>query len=524
MVLTGKTLVEMRGVTKRFSGVTANKAVNFSLEAGEVHALLGENGAGKSTLMNVLYGLYRPDAGEIFVNGSPVEFRSPADAIAAGIGMVHQHFMLVQTQTVWENMILGMKDIPFFLPEAEIQKKIASISERYGLLTDPRAKVEQLSVGEQQRVAILRMLYRGARVLILDEPTSVLTPQESDSLFSTVRRVTAEGYGVVFISHKMNEVLKETNRVTVLRRGSTVSTVATAGTDAPALSEMMMGHRSPLDLHRAKVTPGERVFEALDIHARGERAEAVSGLSLFLRSGEILGVAGVAGNGQRELCECLVGLRPVTSGTVSVRNKNMTNASPRRFINQNVHYIPADRGGVGMATGMNVRENSILRSYWSKPISTGTLGELIDWKEAELRADRIVEDFNVAVSSPDTPVRNLSGGNLQKLLMGRELSDSLGGDAPVLIVMHPTWGLDVAATRYVRERILERRENGAAVLLVSEDLDELLAMSDRLAVLFGGKFMGILEHPEGEPISKIGLMMAGTAAENCAAMNIEAAS
>ncbi|GHS91734.1 hypothetical protein AGMMS49957_18590 [Synergistales bacterium] len=247
-------------------------------------------------------------------------------------------------------------------------------------------------------------------------------------------------------------------------------------------------------------------------------------MSLFLRSGEVLGVAGVSGNGQRELCECLVGLRSVTSGVVSVRNKNMTNASPRRFINQNVHYIPADRRGVGMAPNMDVRDNSILRSYWSKPISTGTLGELIDWGAAGRRAAQIVEDFNVSAPSPKTPVRNLSGGNLQKLLMGRELSDSQMSDSPIVIVMHPTWGLDVAATRYVRERILEQREDGAAILLVSEDLDELLAMSDRLAVLFAGKFMGILEHPEDEPISKIGLMMAGTTAENCAAMNIEAAS
>ncbi|GHV40787.1 ABC transporter [Synergistales bacterium] len=518
-------LVEMRGVTKRFSGVTANKAVDFSVEAGEVHALLGENGAGKSTLMNILYGLYRPDEGEIFVNGAPVEFRSPADAITAGIGMVHQHFMLVQTQTVWENMILGMKDIPFFLPGGEIQKKIALISERYGLLIDPRATIEQLSVGEQQRVAILRMLYRGARVLILDEPTSVLTPQEASRLFSTIHRMTEEGHGVVFISHKMNEVLNETKRVTVLRRGETVKTVATADTDASSLAEMMMGQKAPLNLHRPKAAPGERVFEVRDIHASGDRGpEAVSGLSLFLRSGEILGVAGVAGNGQRELCECLVGLRGATSGTISVRNKNMTNASPRRFINQNVHYIPADRSGVGMATGMDVRDNSILRSYWSKPISTGTLGELIDWRAAEIRAARIVEDFNISAPSPNTPVRNLSGGNLQKLLMGRELSDSQTGDAPVIIVMHPTWGLDVAATLYVRERILERRENGAAILLISEDLDELLAMSDRLAVLFEGKFMGILEHPEDEPIEKIGLMMAGTMAEAIVNADIEAAS
>lgn len=497
-------LVELRGITKRFSGVTANKSVDFSVEAGEVHALLGENGAGKSTLMNILYGLYCPDSGQILVNGEPRVFRSPGDAIGAGIGMVHQHFMLVHTQTVWENMILGLRDTRFVLPRKKIRDRIAEISEHYGLQIDPCAVVWQLSTGEQQRVAILQMLYRNAKVLILDEPTAVLTPQESIRLFQTIRRMTAEGHGVVFISHKMNEVMNETRRVTVLRRGEKIGTVMTGETTGEALAEMMMGQKVPLDLHRKPLIAGAPVFEAHDVRTLNDRGlEAVDGLSFRLRENEILGIAGVAGNGQRELCEALAGLRALTSGSIKMGDLDLTNASPRQFIDQGVHYIPADRRGVGMVPGMDINNNSILRKYWSNPIAKG---RFIDWKESEAQSKRIIEEFNVSAPSVRTPVKNLSGGNLQKLLMGRELSDS----PRVVIVMHPTWGLDVAATKYVREQLLAQRENGAAILLISEDLDELLALSDRLAVIYRGKFMGVIAEPENVSVEKIGLMMAGT--------------
>jgi simple sugar transport system ATP-binding protein len=496
-------LVEMRGVTKRFSGVTANRGVNFSVERGEVHALLGENGAGKSTLMNVLYGLYRPDEGEIFVDGERKIFRAPSDAIAAGVGMVHQHFMLAHTQTVWENMILGIKDTSFILPKKKIQEKTSEISERYGLRIDPEAVVWQLSTGEQQRVALLRMLYRDARVLILDEPTAVLTPQESARLFQTVRRMTEEGHGVVFISHKMNEVMSQARRVTVLRRGENAGTVETGGTTEEALAEMMVGRKVSLGLCRKPMKAGKTVFEVKNFRVSGDRGfEAVAGVSFSLRQNEILGVAGVAGNGQRELCEALVGLRQA-AGAVAVNGADMTGASPRAFINKGVRYIPSDRKGVGMVSDMDVQDNSILRRYWAKPIARGAF---IDKKESAACARRVIEDFGVATPSIRTPVKNLSGGNLQKLLMGRELT----GSPEVVVVMHPTWGLDVAATRYVRERLLERRESGAAILLVSEDLDELTALSDRLAVLFKGKFMGVIEEPEKAPLEKIGLMMAGS--------------
>jgi simple sugar transport system ATP-binding protein len=496
-------LVEMKGITKRFSGVTANRDVSFSVEAGEVHALLGENGAGKSTLMNILYGLYRPDKGQIFVQGKAREFHSPKDAIAAGIGMVHQHFMLVQTHSVWENMILGMKETPFILPRKKIQDRIAEISEQYGMQIDPSAAVWQLSTGEQQRVALLRMLYRNAKVLILDEPTAVLTPQESEKLFGTIRRMTREGHGVVFISHKLKEVMSEAGRVTVLRGGLNAGTVAASKTREEALAEMMVGRKASLGLERKPMARGDSVLEAKEIHVLGDRGiKAVNGVSLCLKRYEIFGVAGVAGNGQRELCEALSGLRPLISGEISVNGARMDRESPRSFIDEGVHYIPSDRKGTGMASGMDIVNNSILKKYWSKPVAKGFF---IDWGTSADYAEEIVESFGVSVSSLSTPVRNLSGGNLQKLLMGRELS----GTPNAVIVMHPTWGLDVSATHYVRDQILARRESGSAILLISEDLDELMALSDRLAVMFKGEFMDVLDNPGTVPIKEIGIMMAG---------------
>jgi simple sugar transport system ATP-binding protein len=505
----------MRGITKRFSGVTANRDVNFSVEAGEVHGLLGENGAGKSTLMNVLYGLYRPDEGEILVNGERRVFRSPGDAIAAGIGMVHQNFMLAPAQTVWENVILGMREAGFFLSRKKIRNKVGEISERYGLEIDPSVAVWQLSTGERQRVALLRALYRGARVLVLDEPTAVLTPQESNGLFQTLRRMTEEGHGVVFISHKMREVMNETRRVTVLRGGKNAGTVPTARTTEAALAEMMMGQKTPLSLRRGATRTGAAVFEANGLRVLDDRgAEAVRGVSFRLREGEIFGVAGVAGNGQRELCEALAGLRTPFLGFIALDGEEMTGASPRRFIDRGVRYVPADRKGVGMASGMDLRVNAILRKYRRRPVANGPL---IDWREAETHARWIVGEFGVFTPSLRAPVKNLSGGNLQKLLIGRELLDN----PKVLIVMHPTWGLDVSATRCVRQRLLERRENGAAVLLVSEDLDELLALSDRLAVLFKGQFMAVLPNPASVPVETIGLLMAGIAPKDGCPFRVE---
>ena len=498
-------LVEMKGITKRFSGVTANNNVNFCVERGEVHGLLGENGAGKSTLMNILYGLYHPDKGEIFINGVKCVFRSPNDAILSGVGMVHQHFMLVEMQTVWENMVLGMR-MPFIIPKKQIIKKITELSEKYNLKINPLLNVWQLSIGEQQRVAVLQMLYRKAEILILDEPTAVLTPQECKELFKTIRNMTSEGYGVIFISHKMNEVMNETDRVTVLRKGELVGTVVTKSQDTSPeyLSEMMMGQKVSLNVYKPKIDLGKIVIDVNNISTVYDRGgRAVKSVSFRIRKNEILGIAGVAGNGQAELCEAIFGLRGTVSGYVKVNDKDLTNASPRKLMDSGVHYIPADRKGTGMVTALDVKTNSILTGYWMPPVSKGNS---INWSEAENRAKSIIEQFNVSTPSTNTAVKNLSGGNLQKLMLGRELSKN----PEILIIMHPTWGLDISATRYVWERIISASENGTAVLLISEDIEELLALSDRLAVFSKGEFMGIIDNPKSMPIEKIGLMMAGT--------------
>lgn len=494
----------MEGITKRFAGVTANRNVDFDLRPGEVHALLGENGAGKSTLMNILYGLYRPDEGRIVLSGREVAFSSPRDARAAGIGMVHQHFMLIPSQTVWENMVLGHEDLPAILPKQDIKKRILEISARYGLKVDPDSKVWQLSIGEQQRVAILQMLFRSARVLILDEPTAVLTPQEARQLFDTIGQMTAEGHGVIFISHKLDEVMTFSQRVTVLRRGQLVNTVAVGDTTKEHLAEMMVGERLIFRIERPALEPGRTILECSDLRVLSDRGfPALRNVSLSVRGREIVGVAGVAGNGQQELCEVLSGLRKATRGRVIVDGEDLTNASPRTFIRKKVHYIPADRKGTGLVPNMDVKENSILKRYGISPVSKGAF---IDWREVFSFAKGLVSRFNVSTPSVETPVRNLSGGNLQKLMLGRELSDS----PKAVLAMHPTWGLDVAATKFVREQLLAQREQGTAVLLVSEDLDELLSMSDRLAVLCKGEIMGILDSPGVAQVETVGLMMAGT--------------
>lgn len=497
-------LVEMQGITKAFAGVTANREIDFDVLSGEVHALLGENGAGKSTLMNILYGLYRPDAGHIFIKGTPYTFMSPKDAIAAGIGMVHQHFMLVPSQTVWENMILGLEDLPYILPRNEIREKIRNISSQYGLEVDPDAKIWQLSIGEQQRVAILQMLFRKAKVLILDEPTAVLTPQESLNLFKTIQQMTAEGHGIVFISHKLDEVLSLSDRITILRKGEKTGTVQTSHTSKEELAEFMMGRKIAFTINKRSQAPGESVLKAEKISILNDRGiTAVRNLSLSIREREILGLAGIAGNGQHELCEALVGLRPVESGHIIMNNKELENQTPKSFISSGMRYIPADRKGTGLVPNMDIKENSILKKYWKKPVARGLL---INWKVVFKQAIDLVKKYSVSTPSVETPVKNLSGGNLQKLMLGRELSDA----PKALVAVHPTWGLDVAATHFVRQQILHERDRGTAILLVSEDLEELLSLSDRLAVIFKGEIMGIFDNPGEATPEKIGLMMAGT--------------
>jgi len=500
-------LVRMDGITKTFSGHPANSSIHFEVNNGEVHSLLGENGAGKTTLMNILCGIYLPDAGNIWIKGERKEFRSPRDSILSGIGMVHQHSMLVPSMTVWENMVLGLDNLSQFLPKKQIIGEMASLSSRYGLQVEPEAKIWQLSIGEQQRVSILKVLFRKAELLILDEPTAVLTPQESENLFKTVFQMKNEGHGIVFISHKLNEVLALSDRITILRKGHKVGTVNTGETTREALAEMMVGKRVSFTILKGPANPGEIAMELKDIFVNNDRGlPAVKGLSLQLRRGEILGIAGIAGNGQHELCETMVGLRKSEKGNILINGKTLKRFNPKNFIAHGVRYIPADRKGTGLVPNMNIQENAILKNYWQEPVSRGIT---INWRIVLDFALSIVRKFNVDTPSLNTPVRNLSGGNLQKLMLGRELS----GKPTVLIAVHPTWGLDVAATKFVRDTILQEREKGAAILLVSEDLDELIALSDRLAVIHKGLFMGITDEPERISRENLGLMMAGIALE-----------
>lgn len=472
-------LVSMKGITKRFPGVIANEGVDFDLAPGEVHALLGENGAGKSTLMSILTGLYRPDEGALAIQGHPVAFTAPRDAIRAGIGMVHQHFKLVGPLTVLENIILGETG-SLQLNRKAIAARLAEVSAAFGLKVDPHARVDTLSVGEQQRVEILRLLYRGAQVLILDEPTAVLTPQEADSLFATLRSMAASGKGVIIISHKLHEVMAVADRCTVLRRGKVIGSVATTATTPAELTEMMVGRTVSLERQKEAQEPGPVALAVTELWVTGERGTpAVRGATLALRQGEILGIAGVAGNGQRELAEAIAGIRRTEKGSVKHDGR--------------LAYIPEDRLGTGLVGNLDLAENAYLRAYKYAKMSGR-------WAFAH----SLLERFDVRASSSKTPLKLLSGGNQQKLLVGRELLT----DPSVIIAAQPVRGLDVAATEAVHNLLLQARAEQKAILLISEDLDELIALSDRIAVLCEGQVMGIVPaHPELVP--QIGLMMAG---------------
>ncbi|MDR1651765.1 MAG: ABC transporter ATP-binding protein [Synergistaceae bacterium] len=498
----------MSGVDKIFFGMYANKGVDFDLESGEVHALLGENGAGKTTLMNILAGIYSPDAGTIYAGGREVSFRSPRDAISAGIGMVHQHFMLAPVLTVWENMILGQDGVPFVLDRRRTVSQIKELSERYALSVDPEARVTSLSIGEQQRVEILKMLYRGTKVLILDEPTSVLTPQEARDFFAAVRMMTAAGHGIVLISHKIDEILSAAGRMTVLRRGERVGTIAARDADKETLAEMMVGRALRHFPKRRAEAPGPPVLSCRGINLKGGGdSKPLSDVTFELREKEILGVAGVAGNSQGELCEVLAGIRRADSGEMILRERSVAGLGAREFIELGISYIPIDRKGVGLVPNMNLCENVALKRYWRKPAAYGKV--LIDWEYIAALTGELVGSYGVQTLSLESPVRLLSGGNLQKLMLARELS----GSPSVILAMHPVWGLDVGAAEFVHERLTEERDRGAGVLLVSEDLDELLDMSDRIMVMSRGRIMGVIERPDAVSKEWIGLMMAGVPAE-----------
>jgi len=494
--------VEMRDIVKRFPGVLANDRVSFDVKAGEVVTLLGENGAGKSTLMRQLYGLYRPDEGEILINDQPQVFHSPADAIRAGIGMIHQHFMLVQTLTVAQNVVLGMRSSREpMLDLDKVAPRILQLSETYGLKVDPTACIWQLSVGEQQRVEIIKALYRGASLIILDEPTAVLTPQEVDDFFVTLRKMTGIGHALIFISHKLHEVLAISDRVTVLRDGKVIGTKKTSEVDRNELVRMMVGREvKPLAPQPHKA--GETRLQIKNLRAMGDRGtEGLRGVDLEIRSGEILGLAGVSGNGQRELAQCLAGLRKVISGEMIINGQDMTQASLKARISAGLAYIPEERMRDGAIRDFSVEENVFLHEHAAPEFTNGIF---LNLKKMAVHAQDLVNQFAVKTPDLETPIKNLSGGNIQKLILARELSRL----PKILIAAQPTRGVDIGATEYIHKRLLEERQNGTAILLISEDLDEIRTLSDRVAVIFEGKIMGILDR-QNASVDQIGLMMAG---------------
>ncbi len=489
-----------RGITKRFPGVVANIRVTFEVLPGEIHALLGENGAGKTTLCNVLTGLYRPEEGHVEIGGEPARLRSPREAHEAGIFMVHQHFRLVQPLTVAENMILGWsRERGRWFSARRVEREVAGIAEKFGMPIDPGAKIWQLSVGEQQRVEILKALYRGARILILDEPTTVLTPQEVKQLFSTLRGMAAAGTSVVFISHKLPEVLSVSDRVTVLRSGRTIGTARTQDTDGASLAHMMVGRDIVLTRKETPAKAGEVVLGLAGMNATSDLGTpALAGVSLEVRAGEIVGVAGVAGNGQRELAEVVAGGRPVTSGTITIAGM-VQHGIPWEAIEAGLGYVPEQRMGVGVAPGLSIADNLILKSYREEGH-----GPILRAKDAARGAAELIERFGIVARGPKTIARELSGGNIQRLLLARELS----GHPRILVAASPTRGLDVAATDSVRKLLAQSAERGLGVLLISEDLDEVLDLSDRVAVMYRGQLVGLVDRNDAT-VDRIGLMMAG---------------
>ena len=498
-------VVDMRGIVKQFPGVLANDNVDFSLYKGEIHALLGENGAGKSTLMNILAGLYRCDSGSIYVNNALVDFKSPKDAINAGVGMVHQHFMLVPSQTVTENILLGLDEPRFRMRLSHYDRVIAELGEQFGMKVDPSVHIWQLSVGEQQRVEILKMLYRGAQVLILDEPTAVLAPQEIEGLFSTLRTMVSEGKSIIFISHKLGEVTSVADRVTVLRRGKVTAPGFDIGNTTPQdLARLMVGRDVVFRLDKKSQEAGEIVLSVKDIHAENDKGlPALRGVSLNVNAGEIVGIAGVAGNGQRELAQVISGLRQSTKGDVFLKGVEIRSLSIRNRIRKGLGYIPEDRTHVGTAPNLSVTDNLIMKKYRRPPIAQG-------WKMDMNKARKFAEDlkgiYDIMVPTVETPVRLLSGGNLQRVILAREIS----GEPTFLLAMQPTRGLDVGAIEGVQRLLLSQREAGSAILLVSEELDELIALSDRVYVIYEGKIMG--EVKDGN-LDLIGQMMTGARME-----------
>lgn len=499
-------ILRTEDLTKRFPQVVANDSISIDIRGGEIHCLLGENGAGKTTLAECLYGFYKPEGGKLFIEEKEVFINSPQDAIQLRIGMVHQHFILVPTLSVTENIIVGTQSAGFFLELSKAENNIKTLCKEYGVELDPQAKIWQLSVGQQQWVEILKALYVGVRILILDEPTAVLTPQEADKLFAIIKKMKDKGLSIIFITHKLKEVMQISDRVTVLKKGKLVATVDTADVTMEELSTMMVGREVMFSVDKEKLAQGGSVLEINDLHALNDRRyKALNGLNLSLRGFEILGLAGVAGNGQKELFEVLIGVRKAQTGQVIFHGENIVNKSPHSIMAKGIRHIPEDRLKEGLIIDFSVAENLILGQQGSRNFKSGLY---IDRAKVDKYASTCISTFEIVTPSPNHITRYLSGGNLQKAILARELSQR----PRCLLANQPTRGLDVGAIEYVHKRLLEQRQDGAAILLISDDLEELMKLSDRIAVIFRGNIMGVF-NPEDIEIDKLGLLMAGIAGE-----------
>lgn len=493
--------VELKEITKIYPGVVACDKVSVAFERGQVHTLLGENGAGKSTLMNVLYGLAKPDGGEILIDGKAVEIDSPKKAIACGIGMVHQHFMLIPTLTVVENMILSLDEKRVFTNKKEVADRIDVISKKYGLLVDPYAKVSTLTVGQQQRVEIIKALYKNCDLLVLDEPTAVLTPQETRELFVAIRNLQKEQKAIIFISHKLNEVMEISDTITILHMGIVAGHVLAGDVDARKLASLMVGENVSMEVKKTLKKPGDVMLEVEDLHVKDVKGiETVRGLNMRVCAGEIYGIAGVDGNGQSELIRGIAGLCKKT-GTVRINGEDVSQATPRQILDKNVAHIPEDRQGMGVVMNMPIRENLVLDTYYNGQFSKGCF---LNSKKVDAKVDYLIEHYRVKTNNPNNDIYSLSGGNQQKLVVGRELDKN----PTLLFAVHPTRGVDFGATQFIHEQIIAARDKGCAVVLVSTELDEIMELSDRIGVIYEGEILGEMNRQDAN-YERIGLLMAG---------------
>lgn len=497
-------VVEMKNITKRFPGIIANKNINFDLEKREIHVLLGENGAGKTTLMNILYGIYTQDEGDIFINGSKIKIKNPKDAISNGIGMVHQHFMLVHNFTVMENIVLGCEPVKsgIIFDKKSAFKKVKEIIDKYEFNIDPEVKIEDISVGQQQKVEILKILYRGADIIILDEPTAVLIPSEIKELEIIMKNLTKEGKSIILITHKLKEVMSMSDRVTIIRRGELIDTLNTKDTSIDELANLMVGRPVNLNVYKQGENKLSKILEVKDLKAKDSRGvNVLKGVSFNVQSGEIFGIAGVAGNGQSELVEVITGIRKCYSGKIIFDGENIENLTPREIIDKKISSIPEDRHKTGLILQHSLYENSILGIQNDKKFKKGMF---LDYKSIRKHALDIIEEFDVRTVSENVEASKLSGGNQQKLIVGREIYKN----PKLIIAVQPTRGLDIGAIEYIHKRLIKERDSGKAVLLVSLELDEVLGLSDRIGVMYDGNIVKVLDRCEFDE-NKVGVLMAG---------------